>query len=69
MSRIIFDTATTLNGFLADGGHSLGWLFAVPSEAEARDVLGPFMADVGALAMGSTTYRWILDEYARKYGD
>jgi dihydrofolate reductase len=57
----IYLTAMTLDGFIADPNDSLDWLFAVPGEEEARDVLGPFMAGVGALAMGSTTYRWILE--------
>lgn len=29
MTRIIFDTATSLNGFIADEDNSLGWLFEV----------------------------------------
>jgi dihydrofolate reductase len=54
-------TATTLDGFIADPNDSLEWLFT-----RARDEDGPlnyrdFIARVGALAMGSTTYEWILD--------
>jgi dihydrofolate reductase len=54
-------TATTLDGFIADPNDSLDWLFT-----RARDEDGPlnyrdFIARVGALAMGSTTYEWILD--------
>jgi dihydrofolate reductase len=54
-------TATTLDGFIADPDNSLDWLFT-----RARDKDGPgnyedFIAEVGALAMGSTTYEWILD--------
>jgi dihydrofolate reductase len=54
-------TATTLDGFIADPDNSLDWLFT-----RARDDDGPgnyadFIAEVGALAMGSTTYEWILD--------
>ena len=54
-------TATTLDGFIADPNNSLDWLFT-----RARDEDGPgnyrdFIAEVGALAMGSTTYEWILD--------
>jgi dihydrofolate reductase len=60
-------TATTLDGFIADPDNSLDWLFT-----RARDEAGPgnygdFIAEVGALAMGSTTYEWILDhEFAGK---
>jgi dihydrofolate reductase len=54
-------TAMTLDGFIADPNHSLDWLFT-----RARDPAGPenyedFIAEVGAIAMGSTTYEWILD--------
>lgn len=29
MTRIVYATATSLDGFLADADHSLDWLFAV----------------------------------------
>ena len=60
-------TAATLDGFIADERNSLDWLFT-----RARDPGGPlsyeeFIADVGALAMGSTSYEWILEhEFAGK---
>jgi dihydrofolate reductase len=59
-------TATTLDGFIADANHSLDWLFT-----RARDAGGPldydlFYADVGAVAMGSTSYEWIL-EHAKSW--
>ena len=40
MSRIIFDTATAVNGWIADRDNSLGWLFAVPGSEEADAELG-----------------------------
>ena len=57
----IYLTATTLDGFIADEHDSLEWLFSVPGSGGAEEMLGPFMAGVGALAMGSTTYAWILE--------
>jgi dihydrofolate reductase len=60
-------TATTLDGFIADPDDSLEWLFS-----RRRDPGGPldyeaFIAGVGAMAMGATTYEWILDhEFAGK---
>jgi dihydrofolate reductase len=60
-------TATTLDGFIADESHSLEWLFT-----RSQDHAGPlnyadFIAGVGSLAMGSTTYEWILGhEFAGK---
>ena len=61
MALTQYYTATTLDGFIADPDNSLDWLFT-----RAQDHGGPlnyrdFIADVGALAMGSTTYEWVLD--------
>ena len=61
MSLTQYYTATTLDGFIADPENSLEWLFT-----RAQDEDGPlnykrFIGGVGALAMGSTTYEWILD--------
>ena len=60
MPRVIYNTATTLDGFLADDADSLSWLFAVPGAGAAEDDFGGFMATIGALVMGSTTYEWLL---------
>jgi dihydrofolate reductase len=60
-------TATTLDGFIADPDNSLEWLFGREQDAEGPLSYGRFIAGVGALAMGSTTYEWILDhEFADK---
>ena len=36
MSRVVYNTATTLNGFLADDENSLSWLFVVPGADQAE---------------------------------
>jgi dihydrofolate reductase len=54
-------TATTLDGFIADPDNSLDWLFTRAQDADGPLNYGEFIAGVGALAMGSTTYEWILD--------
>jgi dihydrofolate reductase len=60
-------TATTLDGYLADTEHSLDWLFTREREPEGPLNYGEFIAGVGAMAMGATTYQWILDhEFADK---
>jgi dihydrofolate reductase len=60
-------TATTLDGFIADTDDSLDWLFTRDRQDGGPGDYGVFFADVGALAMGSTTYEWILDhEFKRK---
>jgi dihydrofolate reductase len=54
-------TATTLDGFIADPDNSLDWLFTRQREDDGPQNYGAFIAIVGALAMGATTYEWILD--------
>jgi dihydrofolate reductase len=54
-------TAASLDGFIADADHSLSWLFTRRREEGGPLGYGDFIAEVGALAMGSTTYEWILD--------
>ncbi len=57
--KTIYYTATSLDGFIAAPGNSLEWLFQLEGEGD-RDY-PEFIREVGALAMGSTTYEWILD--------
>ena len=67
MSLTQYYTATTLDGFIADPDNSLDWLFTRRREEDGPQNYGDFIAGVGALAMGSTTYEWILDhEFAGK---
>ena len=51
-------TASTLDGFIATDDHSLEWLFPL---GDPTDTSYPsFVQEVGALAMGSSTYEWML---------
>jgi dihydrofolate reductase len=51
-------TATSLDGFIATEEDSIDWLFPL---GDLNDTSYPeFFAEVGALAMGSSTYEWIL---------
>lgn len=52
-------TATSLDGFLATEDDSLDWLFSL-GHLESTSYPA-FIADVGALAMGSATYQWMID--------
>jgi dihydrofolate reductase len=61
MTRFVYATATSLDGFLADADSSLDWLFAVEGGDESLAGLEPFVAGVGVMVEGSTTYRWVLD--------
>jgi dihydrofolate reductase len=58
MTRVIYNAAATLNGFIADEQDSLSWLFAVAG-GDAPDTAA-FLRGIGALVMGSTTYEWVL---------
>jgi dihydrofolate reductase len=53
-------TATSLDGFIADAQNSLDWLMQLP-EPEGGGSYPDFIRDVGALAMGSTTYEWVME--------
>lgn len=54
-------TATSLDGFVADAHNALDWLFQFPM----TDDYSAFIRDVGVVAMGSTTYEWVLADLAR----
>ena len=58
MTSTQYYTAATLDGFIADQNHSLDWLFQFG--AEGTDDYPAFIRDVGAIAMGSATYEWVL---------
>jgi dihydrofolate reductase len=72
-------TATSLDGYIADENDSLDWLFEVDRDADGGEQsFAAFFADVGAMAMGATTYEWVLrhervldepDKWRGWYGD
>jgi dihydrofolate reductase len=51
-------TATSIDGFIADPDNSLDWLFEVGEGGD--DSFATYFAEVGAFAMGATTYEWVL---------
>jgi dihydrofolate reductase len=57
----IYMTTASLDGYLADEQHSLDWLFEVPRDGDGHEEVGAFVARIGAIAMGATTYQWMLD--------
>jgi dihydrofolate reductase len=60
VSKTQYYTATTLDGFIADPDNSLEWLFTRDQERDGPLNYPGFIAEVGALAMGSTTYEcWV----------
>jgi dihydrofolate reductase len=51
-------TASSLDGFIADPQNSLDWLMQFGDDPGGS--YPEFIAQVGALAMGATTYEWLL---------
>ena len=63
MSRTHFFTASSLDGFIATTDDSLDWLLS--QDIDPRGPMGyeAFLDGVGAMAMGASTYRWIIDHH------
>jgi dihydrofolate reductase len=57
----VYYTATTMDGYIADDANCLGWLFEVPPEKPFDETFGAFFSGIGAMAMGATTYEWVVD--------
>lgn len=54
-------TGCSLDGFIATPDHELDWLVSRDIDQAGPMNYDDFIKDVGALAMGATTYQWILD--------
>ena len=67
MSSTQYYTAASLDGFIADPDNSLEWLFKVKRGEHGPMNYEDFIAEVGALVMGSTTYEWIIDHESAKW--
>ncbi|MGV9672906.1 MULTISPECIES: dihydrofolate reductase family protein [unclassified Gordonia (in: high G+C Gram-positive bacteria)] len=61
MTAFRYYTAITLDGFLADDDDNLDWLLNQPIDESGPMNHTDFITGVGALVMGATTYRWLLD--------
>jgi dihydrofolate reductase len=61
MTRFVYVTATTLDGFLADDEDSLDWLFTGEGGDDAIAEDQQFMQSATVQVMGSSTFRWILE--------
>jgi dihydrofolate reductase len=58
MLKTQYYTSTSLDGFIATEDDSLDWLFPLAGIAESS--FPAFIAEVGALAMGASTYEWMI---------
>ena len=59
MTRTVYYTATSLDGFIATPDNSLDWLLSRETDADGPMGYDGFIAGVGAVAMGATTYLWV----------
>ncbi len=62
-TRVVYNTATTLNGVIAEPtaqGYSLDWLFAIEPAPEAFH-FQDFLRPIRAIVMGSSTYEWVIE--------
>lgn len=55
-----FYTASSLDGFIATRDHSLEWLLALDFDQHGPMAYPEFIKRIGALAMGVSTYEWLL---------
>ena len=63
MSKIDYYAAQSLDGYIAADGHDLSWLLATDfGPAGWQTGYEEFYSRIGAIAMGSATYEWILRE-------
>ena len=60
MTKTQYYTATSLDGYIADESNSLDWLFVVDRGPDGKHEFDAFFASVGAMAMGATTYEWVV---------
>ncbi|MFC7673911.1 dihydrofolate reductase family protein [Mycolicibacterium sp. GCM10028919] len=59
----VYFTASSLDGFVVDEHDSLDWLTSRQHDPDGPFGIDAFMANVGALVMGSATYEWILKNH------
>jgi dihydrofolate reductase len=53
--------ASSLDGFIADEHDNLDWLTSMPGGFDKANPYHEFIKGVGAVAMGATTYEWVLE--------
>jgi dihydrofolate reductase len=74
MPKTQYFTATSIDGFIADLDNSLDWLYEAHTADHGEGRWDDFIGAVGAMAMGATTYEWVLEherllEEPRKWHD
>lgn len=64
--KTVYYTATSLDGFIATEEHSLDWLMQFGDEDPGYP---RFIERIGAVAMGKSTYLWLLNNHRATKGD
>ncbi|KMV17112.1 deaminase [Mycolicibacterium conceptionense] len=58
--KTVYYTASSLDGFIVDAEDSLDWLISRNIDQQGPFGYDEFIKTIGALAMGSATYEWIV---------
>jgi dihydrofolate reductase len=61
-------TATSLDGFIATTEHSLDWLLTQDIDLDGPMAYPAFIESIGALAMGASTYEWVMRAEEGRWG-
>ncbi|MFT4259756.1 dihydrofolate reductase family protein [Microbacterium sp.] len=61
-------TATSLDGFIATTEHSLDWLLKQDIDLDGPMAYPAFIESVGALAMGASTFEWVMRQENGAWG-
>jgi dihydrofolate reductase len=61
MPKTQYFTAMSIDGFIADADNSLDWLYEAHTADHGEGRWDDFIGAVGAMAMGATTYEWVLE--------
>jgi dihydrofolate reductase len=61
VAKTQYFTATSIDGFIADADNTLDWLYDAHDPEHGEGRWEQFIGAVGAMAMGATTYEWVLD--------
>jgi dihydrofolate reductase len=59
----VYYTASRLDGYIVDDAGSLDWLTSRAIDPDGPFGYDEFIKSVGAVAMGSATYEWIVDNH------
>ncbi|MCA4131556.1 dihydrofolate reductase family protein [Arthrobacter sp. M4] len=71
MPAFQYYVASTIDGFIATADDDLGWLLQFEGAGAGDESVGAayeaFFSGVGSVAMGGTTYRWLLDHMPKAW--